>query len=219
MPSARLCELSVEAAAARRLNEGLVRICARAGPIRLSVALSTAGVASRRAAEDIIRDGRVQVNGETVELPQHMVDGKRDSVVVDGRPLNTVSTHLYYFAINKPKGCAVPPDTDTHARAHLPSVVCLDSGHWVLLTAEGAARAAHCRYVCSNRRQGGGKIVDDLFTDWRADWEKKMRRKEGDTGGAQRYVVRCAVQLRPANSGECTVSRAMGRRRCSLSRH
>ena len=47
-----------------------------------------------------------QVNGETVELPQTMVDGKKDTVVVDGRPLNTVSTHLYYFAVNKPKGCA-----------------------------------------------------------------------------------------------------------------
>jgi 16S rRNA U516 pseudouridylate synthase RsuA-like enzyme len=46
------------------------------------------------------------VNGETVELPQTMVDGKKDTVVVDGRPLNTVSTHLYYFAVNKPKGCA-----------------------------------------------------------------------------------------------------------------
>jgi 16S rRNA U516 pseudouridylate synthase RsuA-like enzyme len=114
------------------------------------VALSTAGVASRRAAEDIIRDGRVQVNGQTVELPQFMVDGKRDKVVVDGRPLNTVSTHLYYFAVNKPKGCA--PTRPTHTCPSARSVRgvrgAAGCGQWALTRAHGwSALGVGCTQV------------------------------------------------------------------------
>jgi 16S rRNA U516 pseudouridylate synthase RsuA-like enzyme len=42
----------------------------RTGKMRLSVALSSAGVASRRKSEDIIRTGTVTVNGTVADLPQ-----------------------------------------------------------------------------------------------------------------------------------------------------
>ena len=62
------------------------------------------GLASRRKAEDIIRAGRVLVNGTPVLLPQHQVDVLKDKVTVDGKPTDVKGTKYYYFALNKPKG-------------------------------------------------------------------------------------------------------------------
>ncbi|MEO1335302.1 MAG: pseudouridine synthase, partial [Myxococcota bacterium] len=52
--------------------------------IRLHVLLSRAGVASRRKAETLIKEGRVQVNGEVVRTLGAKADPERDSVAVDG---------------------------------------------------------------------------------------------------------------------------------------
>ena len=51
---------------------------------RLSKALAGAGIASRRAAEELIFAGRVQVNGQTVKVPQTHVDWNTDEIYVDG---------------------------------------------------------------------------------------------------------------------------------------
>jgi 23S rRNA pseudouridine2605 synthase len=70
--------------------------------IRLQVFLAHAGVASRRAAEEIIAEGRVSVNGETVSVPGTKVS-PGDVVLVDGEPVQAES-HRHYFALNKPPG-------------------------------------------------------------------------------------------------------------------
>jgi pseudouridine synthase len=71
--------------------------------IRLQKALAQAGVASRRAAEDLITQGRVAVNGRVVaELGTKVVPG-RDDITVDGRSVGT-REHLVYLALNKPQG-------------------------------------------------------------------------------------------------------------------
>ena len=70
---------------------------------RLSKALAAAGVASRRACEQLIFEGRVQVNGETVKLPQHQVDWENDRISVDGESLCSEEKKLY-FMLNKPVG-------------------------------------------------------------------------------------------------------------------
>lgn len=70
---------------------------------RLSKALAAAGVASRRAAEELIFEGRVQVNGKTVKLPQHHIDWKNDQIKVDGELLKSEQKKVYYL-LNKPPG-------------------------------------------------------------------------------------------------------------------
>ena len=70
---------------------------------RLSKVLAATGLASRRACEDIIRAGRVEVNGTVVLIPQHPVDPDVDRVKVDGR-VATVETRKVYYLLNKPAG-------------------------------------------------------------------------------------------------------------------
>ena len=70
---------------------------------RLSKALAAAGIASRRACEEIIFEGRVQVNGETVRVPQTMVDLETDRVQVDGSAVKNEQKKVCYL-FNKPPG-------------------------------------------------------------------------------------------------------------------
>ena len=71
--------------------------------IRLNKALADAGVAARRKAEDLIREGRVSVDGEVVtDLSRRVVPGE-NSVAVDGEALDLQPT-LVYLMLNKPAG-------------------------------------------------------------------------------------------------------------------
>lgn len=64
--------------------------------------MAAAGVASRRACETLIFDGKVKVNGEVTLLPQTMVDDK-DKILVNGKSI-TKAEEKVYFMLNKPKG-------------------------------------------------------------------------------------------------------------------
>jgi len=70
--------------------------------IRLQVFLSHSGIASRRAAEDIINQGRVSVNGVTITTQGTKVE-EGDIVLLDGKPVRMENRKLYY-ALNKPPG-------------------------------------------------------------------------------------------------------------------
>ncbi len=70
--------------------------------VRLQKFLAEAGVASRRAGEQIILSGRVAVNGETVAELGSKVDPVRDEITVDGKPVRT--KRKLYVALNKPPG-------------------------------------------------------------------------------------------------------------------
>jgi 23S rRNA pseudouridine2605 synthase len=70
--------------------------------VRLQKFLADAGVASRRASEQIIAAGRVEVNGETVSSQGVKVDPLHDKVSVDGKPIRT--KRKVYLALNKPRG-------------------------------------------------------------------------------------------------------------------
>ena len=70
---------------------------------RLQKILSQAGVASRRKAEEMIEQGRVQVNGKIVTELGTKADGNRDHIRVDGKLLHGAE-RLRYFVLNKPKG-------------------------------------------------------------------------------------------------------------------
>jgi len=70
---------------------------------RLQKILAQAGVASRRHAEEMITQGRVQVNGKVVSLLGSKADAGRDHIRVDGKLLHGAE-RLRYFMLNKPKG-------------------------------------------------------------------------------------------------------------------
>jgi 23S rRNA pseudouridine2605 synthase len=69
--------------------------------VRLQKIIASAGVASRRGAEELLRAGRVSVNERRAELGES-ADPERDVVAVDGRPLRQ-ETHAYWM-VNKPRG-------------------------------------------------------------------------------------------------------------------
>jgi 23S rRNA pseudouridine2605 synthase len=81
--------------------------------VRLAKYLAHAGVASRRAAEDIIRAGRVTVAGQTVTDPARDVDDD-SGVAVDGDRLGGAEPRAVYL-LNKPRG-VVSTARDTHDR-------------------------------------------------------------------------------------------------------
>jgi pseudouridine synthase len=74
---------------------------------RIQKVLANAGVASRRAVEQLVLEGRVSVNDEIVmELPI-LVDPQRDKIEVDGEPVRLKSRETgqrYYILMNKPRG-------------------------------------------------------------------------------------------------------------------
>src|SRR3954452_14121626 len=85
--------------------------------VRLAQYLPHAGVASRRAAEEIIRAGRVSVAGETVTDPARDVDDD-SGVALDGEAVRRAREGIVY-ALHKPAG-VVSTARDTHGR---PTVV------------------------------------------------------------------------------------------------
>jgi 23S rRNA pseudouridine2605 synthase len=70
--------------------------------IRLSKYLAAAGVAARRACEELIFAGRVKVNGTVVLVPQTGVTDK-DNIVCDGKKIEAHEPKVYYV-LNKPAG-------------------------------------------------------------------------------------------------------------------
>src|SRR5690242_4182890 len=71
--------------------------------VRLQKFLADAGVASRRASEQLILAGQVQVNGQLVRQLGSKVDPLHDRVTVDGKPVR--EKRKLYVVLNKPRGC------------------------------------------------------------------------------------------------------------------
>ena len=78
--------------------------------IRLQKFLSEAGVASRRKAEEMIRNGMVKVNGTVAQIGDS-VDPKKDTVVVKGKKVRK-ENNLRYILLNKPRGYVTTTDDD-----------------------------------------------------------------------------------------------------------
>ena len=78
--------------------------------MRINKFLAECGVCSRRAADKLIEEGAVKVNGRICEIGQD-IDEFSDSVLVNGKKINLPNTFEYYI-MNKPKGyvCAVKDD-------------------------------------------------------------------------------------------------------------
>lgn len=69
---------------------------------RLQKYLSECAVASRRKSEELIRGGKVKINGKVAEIGDK-VDPARDTVTVNGKKVSAVKDK-YYIMLNKPRG-------------------------------------------------------------------------------------------------------------------
>ncbi len=92
--------------------------------MRLAKHLAHAGVASRRAAERLVGEGRVTVGGERVTDPARDV-GDSDQVTVDGRPVGGAEPRVIY-ALNKPPG-VVSTARDPQGRPTVTALVPADA--------------------------------------------------------------------------------------------
>jgi pseudouridine synthase len=70
---------------------------------RLQKILAQAGIASRRHSETLITEGRVTVNGAVVTALGTQADPEKDTITVDGRPVQ-LTAQKSYFLLHKPKG-------------------------------------------------------------------------------------------------------------------
>ncbi|QPK80466.1 rRNA pseudouridine synthase [Schaalia sp. ZJ405] len=133
------------------------------GGIRLQKVLSQAGVASRRAAEYMIADGRVMVDGQVVRSQGVRVDPTRQVIHVDGERLIFDETKHIVLAINKPVG-VVSTMSDPEGRPSIADMIAdyperlyhvgrldIDTSGLLLLTNDGelANRLTHPSYEIS----------------------------------------------------------------------
>jgi 23S rRNA pseudouridine2605 synthase len=174
--------------------------------VRLNAYLARAGVASRRAADELIKAGRVRVNGEPGQLNTFV--SAWDAVEVDGRPVTP--QRLAYVLLHKPPG-VVTTARDPQGR---PTVVDLvehetrvvpvgrldaDTTGALLLTNDGplAHRLAHPRY--------GVEKVYEVDVEGEPDEEALRRLREG-------------VELEDGPTAQAG-SRRLGPRRLELTLH
>ena len=182
---------------------------------RLQKLLARAGVASRRAAEEMIRAGRVTVNGEVAGLGDK-ADPGRDTIKVDGRRLRLPSSHRYLL-LNKPRGMLVtrsdPQGRPTvydllppKQRRGLFPVGRLDyhSEGLLLLTDDGdlAQRVSHPRHGCTKTyhvrvrgapdRAALDRLRRGIVLEGKRTAPARIRRVRGSSGEAN---ARLEVQL------------------------
>lgn len=93
------------------------RSATREDGVRLQKVLAGAGLASRRACEVMIDEGRVEVNGRVVTEQGLRVDPERDVIRVDGSRIPPPRRHLY-LVVNKPRGVVSTMD-DPEGRRNL----------------------------------------------------------------------------------------------------
>lgn len=127
--------------------------------VRLQRVLATAGLGSRRACEQLIDEGRVEVDGTVVRVQGVRVDPARAVIRVDGMRIASAPDHVY-LALNKPRG-VVSTMSDPEGRPSLQDYVAdrsarlfhvgrldTDTEGLILLTNDGdlAHRLAHPSY-------------------------------------------------------------------------
>lgn len=172
--------------------------------VRLAKYLAHGGVASRRAAEDVVRAGRVTVGGKVVTDPAREVDAG-SGVAVDGRAIQGAEARVV-FAVHKPAG-VVSTAKDTHGR---PTVVGLvpdapgrlypvgrldaDTTGLILLANDGelANRLTHPRFEVPKTYRAqvsGGPVGEQALRALR----RGVQLDDGPTAPAEARLLRSGV--------------------------
>ncbi len=128
---------------------------------RLARFLAHAGVASRRHAETLIAEGRVQVNGITIREQGTRIQPEHDHISVDGKAITQQTRHVYIM-LHKPKGYVTTVSDDKqrttvldllpaelrHLRVYPVGRLDIDTSGVLLLTNDGdfALHMTHPRY-------------------------------------------------------------------------
>jgi 23S rRNA pseudouridine2605 synthase len=189
--------------------------------VRLAKYLAHAGVASRRASERLVEEGRVSVDGVIVRDPARDVDaapqaapggsahatGKAAAVSVDGRALGGLEPRVVY-AVNKPLG-VLSTARDPHGRPTVVELVCAsrrlypvgrldaDSEGLMLLTNDGelAHNLTHPRFQVSKSyraRVAGGPVGERALRALRSG----VMLEDGPTAPAEvRRVARDVLEI------------------------
>src|SRR5512132_3443902 len=171
--------------------------------VRLQKVIADAGVASRRKAEELIRQGRVTVNGKVSTEMGLKVDPAKDHIKVDGRHLKPAAPKAYVM-LNKPKEVLTTlegPDTEDRLtiRHYLRGVrhrvfpvgrLDYDTEGLLLLTNDGelAERLLHPRYHVPKTYLT--KIKGTLQPEDMQQLETGVRLEDGVTAPAQLKKIR-----------------------------
>jgi 23S rRNA pseudouridine2605 synthase len=168
---------------------------------RLQKILSQAGVSSRRAAEEMIRTGRVTVNGKTITELGTKANPWTDRIAVDGRPLRQQAPPVYIL-LHKPVGVVTTLDDPQErptvrdllkgVRTRVFPVGRLDfhSAGLLLLTNDGALalRLTHPRYGVHKTYQV--KVKGDPQPNQLATLASGVRLADGETNPSHVHVMR-----------------------------
>jgi pseudouridine synthase len=180
----------------------------------LNKLLSTAGVASRRAADELIRQGRVTINGRTVTALGTRADPARDDIRLDGRRVRTAPTRRYLL-LYKPRG-VVSTRSDPQRRTTVIDLLAragidgyffpvgrldYDSEGLLLLTNDGsfAEHVTHPRYQLERTYEAQVEGVPD-------ERDLERLRKGVEIDGRRTAPARVKrVRVVPVRGGEQTV--------------
>lgn len=126
--------------------------------MRLNKFLAGCGVASRRKCDELISEGKVEVNGVKVDSLGLKIDEKKDKVTVEGKAVKLPSSFVY-IKLNKPKGYACTASDEKGRKTIYDLVECeerlfsigrldYDTEGLIILTNDGnfANQVAHPRY-------------------------------------------------------------------------
>ena len=180
---------------------------------RLQKILSARGVASRRAAEQMIRDGRVTVNGNIASLGQ-TVDVDTDEIHVDGAPIPTGDQPVYIM-LHKPRGfvttlsdeqgrrTAADLVADCGVRVYPVGRLDLSSEGLLLFTNDGAF---------ANRMMHPKHQVDKTYLAWVTDYSDEALQRLRQPIVLDGYRIR-APKLRQVKPGMLEITIHEGRNR------
>jgi 23S rRNA pseudouridine2605 synthase len=185
---------------------------------RLQKLLSMAGVASRRASEELITQGRVEVNGEVIRTLGSKADPTKDTIKVDGRRLR-FDTRPRYLVLNKPKNVVTTRNDPERRRTVIELLkgvreyvypvgrLDYDSEGLLLLTSDGdlAAKLTHPRHavervyeavvVGSPAEEDLEKLRRGIFLDGARTAPAQVRRA-GVVGKGRQELTRLTITLR-----------------------
>lgn len=180
---------------------------------RLQKILSARGVASRRAAEQMIRDGRVTVNGTIAALGQ-AVDVDTDEILIDGAPIPTGDQPVYIM-LHKPRGfvttlsdeqgrrTAADLVADCGVRVYPVGRLDLSSEGLLLFTNDGAF---------ANRMMHPKHQVDKTYLAWVTDCSDEALQRLRQPIVLDGYRIR-APKLRQVKPGVLEITIHEGRNR------